>query len=197
MTVHADIGGLIWVVIVIASVIGQIVKGARKVSAQAPGKGNAPTARQTEGSASEGTRQQTGSPDPAEALQDFFRSLSGQPTPPPRLLPPELIQQRKARKDLLKRQQEQRRHTKTLTHPTPTAPVLTPAEPADYQESNAHDQGTDQVILATGFPQHGSAHTATGEHSLAHILRQELSSRDTARKAMILREILGPPLALR
>jgi hypothetical protein len=154
---------LIWGLFIIITVISQIIKNAKKVSSQAPGK--------------------TGSDDnqrkpPGDELREFLEQLSGQqaqpvrpaaPKPPPR----PIVQQRT---------QPKARKAKKVENATPLK--ITPPKNKPRIEP-------DHVVRIEKLTQ---PKRASEWHKT---LRRELKDLDATRRAIVMREILGPPLALR
>lgn len=183
---------VIWVIIIVFSVIAQIVKGIKKVSAQAPGKkpgSQGPTPPQP--------ASQTGKDfvAPDQALREFLQNLSGyapSPTPMPSVPapPPQSLAQ-----------QNQRRIIKPPSH-FPAAPGKRPSLQAQPTKryiptptpaaSNSYKEEAPPVMLEILSPTPAIALELEIES-----LRKELSTPSSARKAIIMREILGPPLAFR
>jgi len=174
----------IWVAIIIISVIAQIVKGARKVASQAPGKSTG-QGEATPGGL-DGERREFVAPD--EALQDFLRTLTGEkPVSRPAAASP--VQATSRRRGLSQ----------------PPAAVQTPPRPPVRREtgSPAMPKRSPAVTRTTA----GNVQDAvvleklstrkTAASILGEAIRKDLSNAVAIRKAIILREVLGPPVALR
>ena len=164
---------VIWVVIIIGSVIAQIIKGAKKVASQSPEK---PTGG---GEASGGKSPAFVAPD--VALQDFLRSLGGEkPSATP--VRRGLAQASRPKVPSPQPKRTAAREVKMDVFPLP-APAIIPAR----REGNIQRD----VKLET------FAKRETSASVLGDAIRKDLSDGDTLRKAIVLREVLGPPVALR
>jgi len=160
----ANIDGVIWLVIIVVSIISQIAKATRKVSANAPGK-QAPRKPVPERKARPAPAQRAAPVDRAEELRQFFENL-GMPVPAPvaPAAPPA------------------RHRKKSKPAATPVAPVMVPA-PAPEE--------------VPARPEHVELVRRPQRSAETQALAQLLLTRNTQRQAILLREILGPPLALR
>lgn len=191
----------IWIIIVIVSVIAQIVKGAKKISGpKQPGVGPDRT--------SGGNAGQRDFVAPDAALQDFLKSLTGEsavtviesPKPRPQT-PMRAAGPASARSAALQPQRRPppRRVINPPAHRPIQAPAITAVPPPlqvparTYMPVVFHTEESTEVTLestaSTGLPAHSSL--------LGEELRRDLASIHSVRKAILLREILGPPLALR
>ena len=207
MPVHANIEA-IWVVIIVISIVAQIVKAVRKAAAQAQGKGLGKGIGMNDlgqrraldpGSA------RTGEPDgagrdfvaPEQALQDFLRSLAGEnsipppspPPPPPR--PPRPAPMVVARPSGSKAPS---RHPARIIKPPahlPPKPVPQPVAPPVVILKPVEAEVAPAVTLDNEL------HKPSDVSTTVQDIKRGLRDRKTVRKAIILREILGPPLALR
>ena len=166
---------LIWVIIVIISVIAQIRKGMKKATGQ-PGK---PTPG---GQDAAPEREPYVAPD--EALREFLESLAGKPsrteppaTPRPAVAPQPAVVQRPRR------------------HPARRMPSAPPAAPMPPPPPQRQAKETVSEPVALEMIHDDATHRDT--EPLAMMIRQGLKSRQSARTAIVMREILGPPLALR
>lgn len=215
---------IIWLLIVAASVIGQIIKGAKKVSSQAPGKRPPPPPGNE-------TQQSKTSPlpfeDPEEALRDFFKNL-GAPTapnkqpassPPP---PPNVKNKKSIRNHQLPA-------TRRTAQPQANqAPQKKPTYKNPYQQYEKHHKGesstisvkTPELEILPGsrtsqltMPTTQAANIPIGmapvsrsqtkinirnsDSPLVADIKKTLMDTQKSRNAIILGEIIGPPLALR
>lgn len=199
----------IWVIIIIFSVISQIVKSIKKGKTQTPG-------------VTPGSQRDNGEGDykaPDEALQEFLKSLTGQSTPERTAPPPSATQEpwtpvvtrplsashrtESTPRRPISAPRGQQRHPRSDQHftkppahlPAPvretprTAPMQTLYQATEYGRRT--DVAPD-VVIERASP----GRTAEGL-SLFDELRRDLASSRSSRKAMLLREILGPCAALR
>ncbi len=180
MTVHANIEA-IWIIIVIITVIVQVVKGARKVSSQTPGQSSQPKDphRSPQRDFSQETaRQDTVAPD--QALQEFLRNLTGQPAvppPPPPTTPKTLPSRVEKPRSAHEPRSAYAAGTATSTRKTVNDRRL-PRSPESSVELEVVNQD-------------GSTLRIDGD------IKKEARNIRAIRKAIVMREILGPPLALR
>lgn len=164
----ANIDGIIWLVIIVVSIIAQIVKAGKKAASNAS---------------------QTESPRSATPERRETRSPAQRNTTPRR----KTYQDRSDElrqffeslggpiQELAPAQQPQKRRKKTKTSPPP------PPRPAVTRKvASRPDAHT--VALET-------LNEGTAQQTLA--LRKLLQQKQTQQQAILLREILGPPLALR
>ncbi len=165
----ADIDVVIWLVIIVASIIAQVIKGAKKV------KDNAPKGQKSARSQPEERRQPyANSPqrpkpaatyrDRADELKQFLERLAA----PVQESPPQ-------RKPTKRKEQTVSAPAQTIT-PLATSPSLAAQTIAP---------------AAMAAPPHVSS------AQQARALRKALQDPNSQRKAVLMREILGPPLALR
>ncbi len=175
---------VIWVIIVIVSVIAQIVKSAKKGAAQAPGK--ATGAGESPPRGTNGQNREFVAPD--EALQDFLRTLSGE-KPAAKTAAASPVQAISRRRGL------SQSRAAAQTQPRPSAmrdnrpPPVTSRPPAAIRSSVGSVQ--DSVVLEK------FAARKTSASILGEAIRKDLSDAQAIRKAIVLREVLGPPVALR
>ncbi len=209
MPVHANIEA-IWVVIIVISIVAQIVKAVRKAAAQAQGKGigkgiGPGMNSQSQRRALDSVSARTGEPDgagrefvaPEDALQEFLRSLAGEnstpppPPPPPPPRPPRPAPMVVARPSGSKAPS---RHPARIIKPPahlPPKPVHQQVSPPVMMPKPMEAEVAPEVTLDNEL-QKPSVDGATVQD-----IKRVLHDRKTIREAILLREILGPPLALR
>jgi len=194
MPVLAD-AGLIWIVFVIITVIAQVVKGAKKVSSQAPG---GPNALPGDDDASRGDPVA-----PSDELRKFLEGLSGgavRPSPPPvaqrpRAMPMPAAQgSRTAAQNprcptppptpRYQRQEQPPRRQKG--QPRPPQPVEV-AIPVPDNQTDTQDAVVLEILSQGDTP----------TRRLQQLIRQELQNADAVRKSIVLREVLGPCVAFK
>ena len=172
MPVLADIG-LIWVVFVVISIIAQIIKAKKNAAPQSPdalGDADAP--------------QRPEPPSRENELRQFLESLGGgaaarkpvvaaAPPPPP----PPRREARTVRRAAPVVQKER------VQRETPIA--ITPKHKVTQKRQS------DPVTLER------VGDTSAKTNALKQLIRNELKQTDATRKSIVLREILGPPLALK
>jgi hypothetical protein len=170
MLVSADIG--VWAIFIIISVVAQIVKARKKAANQEPKQPS-----------SERSDQAPARPD--EELRQFLEKLAGgrpQRTAPAEVnIPPEVVRARRPpAPPQLPTQPKRQRTQAPQTIPTVSArPTATPP--------------TVRVTPAVAL----EPVVTTDATALRILLRKELQQADATRKAMVLHEILGPPIGLR
>jgi hypothetical protein len=189
--VKADLGGIIWVLIIVGSIVGQIVKGMKKVNSSRPGQapsGPPPPAAAPRPSAES----------PADDLETFLKNLMGEgqaeserppaPAAKPRVPP------------LPRPAQPKPRPARTPPAPvrppvdipafvTPAAPVPpVPAAVAVAEIPSPEPRPVSAGILGDATAGHGAVRSQ---------LSALLKSGHGLRSAYLLREVFGPPLALR
>jgi len=159
---HIAAGGFdlfIWLIIIAATIIAQIVKAGRKVG----------------GSVSPDTpRPRSVGPAPQDELRDFLQTLSRTEQPPQAIArpaappPPPPARARPVAMPI------------HAPRPEPRAMPLTPRRPARHTAAK---------------PARTAPQRVPGSRSIQ--VARELGQKESLRKAILLREILGPPLALR
>lgn len=190
MPYQADIEGLIWLVVIVVSIISQIMKGAKKVSAKKPRPGASPSKdpvlskqRKQVSGAQKRTPSSQGQArrDPSDELRQFFETL-GMPTE--NLAPagkPATATAPQARRKMQQARQKQMPATKKAAPPPPAPqPVMTRKAEALARE--------DSVKL-----EHLKKKMSKRNRDLRDLLKNQRSQQ----QAIALREILGPPVALR
>ena len=206
--VCAGVEGVIWVIIIIGSIIGQIVKASKKA------KGNA-----TPGRAEPlGGESDSFAGDSAESeLQEFLGRISGtqQSTPPPQ--PP---QPRRAPQSVITAPVPPPPPSVAFARP-PSPPVARKAVTRKAPSAVSRKSQVGRRAVAGGKKAIGKAHgvaaskpgatrtqarsAVSGKPKMAspslsvpngRQLAVALSDRQTLREAIVLREIFGPPLAL-
>lgn len=184
---------IVWAIIIVASLIAQIVKGAKRVSSNAPGKSSsdskggdsrrrtAPSSSQTRQttSRSDNARRFTNDlPDGRQDVDDFFRKLAGElyvePPEPKRAVPmPPPVQRPRQR------------------------PVAPQSRPADVTRKKASPtslvKGGKPRLVQTEL----HAPSEPTRRIRAEGLRKMLRNRNALQQAIVLREIIGQPLGLR
>ncbi len=170
MLVSANIG-VIWGVFIIISIVAQVIKSRRKVADQAPG-GHASMRE-------EGNQPATKD----DELRQFLESLSGG-KPRPEEIPPPVIQRQELQPMLQQapQPQPQQKPKKQRRPEQPPAPIITQPVPSP----------TVRIMPAVELET-----VVTPNTSLQRLIRTELQQTNATRKAIVLREILGPPIALR
>ncbi len=173
---------VIWVIIIIGSVIAQIIKGAKKVAAQAPKATGADEA-------TSGGSKSRDFIAPDEALQEFLLSRGAGEKPADRPAAASPVQAISARRGL-----SQARAIATPLAPKKVKrevrqPVLPP--PIAAMPQPRADKVQQAVVLEKYIKRETSASL------LGEAIRKDLSNAEAIRKAIVLREVLGPPVALR
>lgn len=176
---------VIFVIIVIVSVISQIIKGAKKVTSQAPGTPS--------GSGSpkpvDAVGEQRDFVAPDDALQEFLRTLGSGEKPAARAAAASPIQKKSARRGLVQAQAAVKNtpRRKVVREVKPQA--LPISIPTVVQAPRDHVQ---EAVVLEKF-----AARRTNASILGDAIRKDLLNADAIRKAIVLREVLGPPVALR
>ena len=188
---------LIWALFIIITVVAQIVKGAKKVASQAPGK--------TEEGAPPGSPRET--PDRGtreDELRKFLETLAGgQPQPPkPAAAPPPIPHPARQQAPTVRRQPATvRQQPPTVRRPKPGVATQAP-EQAPYRAVPSTDSTVTRHRATAGAVAPASMHVETARaemrtSALQAMLKKELQGVAARRKAIVLREILGPPHALK
>jgi len=184
MLTHAGGGELIWVVIVIGSAIVQMIKAKKKASqpAQKP------------------QDSQDSSPH-SDELRDFLQAISGAPPVPPPAPPPQPVRTAAAQT-----QPPRPHHTRPAPPPLPPSMTIKhrPAPVKPHKPAERHRPKPPELVLKPtpekqvkpAITKITPLATATPK-GLAALIIQDLKNMDSTRKAIVLREILGPPIALR
>ena len=202
-----DIGGLFWVVVVVASIIGQIMKAAKKHTDAAPGSPAAPRPNRPAGGA------------PAQDLEEFLRNLMGEQAPrraPPPMPAPAEEPAPELSPSWNKPSPAYRSATKSPTvaprsataEPPPArhqgkrayravsaAPSPRPAPARAEAELRRPEPAAVPMGTRPAFPV--SAHRNKIVEALNAEVHRQVKTPDALRAALLLREILGPPIALR
>lgn len=192
MPVTADVSGLIWVVIVVGSIIAQVMK-AKKNAASPPPKKSSPRPEANKG-------EYTSSSDD---LRNFLESIGAAPPT---------------------RNQERQRKIEPVAPPPPPRPIqvmqevqtVPPPPPIPVRAQIKHRpspmeearklQFKGDVLKRQTANKPNEVQLETPEQlqprdqsssGLAKLITEELQDLDATRKAIVLREILGPPIALR
>ncbi len=188
----------LWVLFIIATVIARVIKAARE---QKPGTGSAPEAPTRDFTAAE------------EDLREFMESLTGQkaakPTPAPeatKSVPRPRPQPQPVRQQ--PRSPEQAAVPVTVRpradapRPKPQPRRRPPDIPVVERPPKVHEQHAAAVQSGANMPVAPAPLLVPAERRARqsqddlHIMK-ELIDRAAIRKAIVLREILGPPVALR
>jgi len=193
MPVYANIEA-IWVVIIIISVIAQIVKGVKKAASQQRPPGN--TARPPHpavapsGRDDSRERRPANVEEPVDALQEFLRSLAGEtPTPrPPRPAPPV------TRQPVVPPGVPRAKPART-THRAPAVAVRENVPMTEYRPVEPILREETDVAPAVTLDH--ELHEPSRAGAIARDIKRGMGDRKAIRRAVVLREILGPPLALR
>ncbi|MBL7115486.1 MAG: hypothetical protein ISS35_06950 [Kiritimatiellae bacterium] len=164
--------GFFWIIVVIASIAGQIAKASKRAKQKQREKTNhAPAPR---------SNPKSGSPE--DQLQDFLRSLTGQPPhvepQPVAPAPPPVMKQ--PRPEHTSRTKQKKAHRKTHQ---PMTKTISPA-------GQATQPAVMPAMIQTDSLQ--SMQQATGQSALKRI-----SAQRALRSAIVWKEILGPPVALK
>jgi len=185
MTVLAN-AEIIWVFIII-SVIVQVIKFLKKVASQAQGKNTG-----ADGGAGAGGKggQKPEFVAPDEALQEFLRTLGGGQNPAARPTAPKPVQVISATRGISQPQAQARRrmHLQAISQPIPVTPRYEPAH-----ATPAYAQSVQEAVVLEKYP----SDKATAASIFIDAIRKDLSDAEAIRKAIVLREVLGPPIALR
>jgi hypothetical protein len=187
MPVRANIE-IIWVIIVIISVIAQVIKGARKVASQAPGTNNGADETLPGGKGVNAQKREFIAPD--EALQDFLRTLGGGQKPAAKPTAPSPVQAKSPTRGISRQQVKPGRQAYQPVS-NQTIPAMPRHKPADAAPAYVQSVQDSVVLEKTS----SGRQTAAGILGLA--IRKDLSDAESIRKAIVLREVLGPPIALR
>ena len=188
----------LWVLFIVATVIARVIKAARE---QKPGTGSAPKAPTGDFTAAE------------EDLREFMESLTGKkaekPAPTPEATRP-ASQPRQYKQPV-------RQQSRAPERAAVPAPVRAPAEaqrsrpqprtsaPARQVVERApkvHDQHVSvepplAAVPAAPVPLHVPTRSKQRKPQVDSRIMKDLVDRVAIRKAIVLREILGPPVALR
>lgn len=162
-------GEIVWVIIALVVVIVRIIRSRREtvVPPQSPHSPGQPRAPQS---------------DPQAELQRFLRALAGEEEPvqvrPPQPPPPP----------------QQARRVQRAPRPTPV-PVATPAM-ATAPLSKVGEASAEPATAGVGITDLAAGNTAGAARLRANLLR-DLRQPQALRKGILLREILGPPVAMR
>lgn len=159
--------GVIWAIFIIISIVAQVIKARKKGADQAPGEA---TSQREEG------RQSTTNDN---ELRQFLESLSdGNPRPEPTSPP---ITQR-----------QELRH---MSRPTPQPITKTPKRSEPPPAPTTQPAQSPKISI---IPEVKLEPVVTPKPSgLQLLICKELQKTDATRKAIVLREILGPPIALK
>ena len=168
----ANIDGIIWLVIIVVSIIAQIVKAGKKAAEKAAA--NAP---------------QTESPRSATAERRETRSAAQRTTAP----------RPKTARD---RTDELRQFFESLGVPTQELAPAPPPPPRPRAKPAKASPSPQPVATRKAQPHRDTESVELenldrGESAYTREFRQLLQQENTQRQAVVLREILGPPLALR
>jgi hypothetical protein len=175
MPVLADIG-LIWVVFVVISIVAQIIKAKKNATPQSPDEfGDADAPQRPVATSRE------------DELRKFMETLRGgtatarpvvaaPPPPPPARRVPQTVRRAAPvaqRKDIQR------------TSPKAKSIAIMP------EQKSSQKKRSDPVTLTR------IGGTSAKTSALKRLIREELRQKDATRKSLVLREILGPPLALK
>ncbi len=185
MPVLAD-GGLLWVIVVVGSIIAQIIK-AKKNAASSPPKGpETPSGDKGDYNAS------------SDELRNFLASIGA-------AKPPAVPQQvRQPKPNVVRKPHPQpvqaRRDVRTLPPPPLPAHARIKHRPSPREIEREEDR--ERAATHSQPPQRQESETTTTtiakeSNTLTSLIRKELKDLDATRKSIVLREILGPPIALR
>ena len=176
------IGGFFWIIVVIASIAGQIAKASKRTKQ-----------RQQEGNASHPPepRRNAEPVAPEDQLQDFLRSLTGQPPQGPHPVAPvpaPVAQKPRKRQTSLKRKRQSLRQKKKAlprTHQKTAKAIV----PEFCPDPTVHPAVAPPVMPIQ--PPMTTRRSSTGP------ALKRISALGALRSAIVWREILGPPVALR
>jgi hypothetical protein len=172
------IGGFLWVIVVIASIAGQIAKASKR-SKQKQQEGNASHPPEP--------RRNAEPVAPEDQLQDFLRSLTGQPPQEPRPVAPvpaPVVQKPRKRQTSLKRKKQSLRQKKKA-QPRIKRQTANAIVPEFCPDPTVHPVMPIQPPMTTRRP------------SSTDPALKRISALGALRSAIVWREILGPPVALR
>ena len=170
MPILAD-GGFLWVIVIVGSIIAQIIKAKKNAAASPPKR--QPGAKSGDFTAS------------GDELRNFLESIGGGATKPQQTRQPQPIPVR----------------------PTALPPSLPPQVTIKHRPSPAETALKHRQVEGTIRKPHTQKPTppteniveslSTTPNVVAQLIKQDLQNMNAARKAIVLREILGPPIALR
>jgi hypothetical protein len=179
---EAGMADLIWVVIIVGSILSEILKNRKKAADKdasrkrgIPG-GDPPTV------------------DAGKELREFLETLSGgspgnKPVQPPVKPPP-------ARPVVRNVPPSHRKKAPLPPQVTLKHRPLPEVSPAELHSRQDVPSAAPQVRSAVTEAESDSPSTKE-KHSSSELIRADLLKPDSARRAVVLREILGPPMALR
>ncbi|MBT3192578.1 MAG: hypothetical protein HN341_08490 [Verrucomicrobia bacterium] len=187
--------GVIWAIFIVISIVAQVIKASKKVSSEAPGTDDGPRGGPAESN---------------DELRQFLEQLGGggaatpKPLPPRPPAPPRPAVQR--REPTMRVSPEDHRQNtpqatpsvvrrRAVTEAPPHEPHATPPPPPAVPERvRPKPQKQRSETVQIELPASSASQAAS---KLQRLIRDELQQTEDTRKAIVLREVLGPPLALR
>ncbi len=197
-TVAASGAELIWLIIVLITIIAQLTKARKNMHDQGMPTQPAPDKKGVETP----PRPQPGRriPDPEDEIRKFLEEL-GKVAETPAEQPPAIPQQGQKQQS-----QRRKRPPPLIPLPPPTPVVIAPQQesvPAG-QEAIPYPQFASLASVAPEAAPQYAPQTRQDKQQMAQsrgqrssVIRASLKNRDSLRTAIVLREILGPPLSLR
>ncbi len=206
-----DISGLFWLVVIAASIIGQIMKAAKKHTDAAPGSPSAPRP------------DRPSSGEPAQELEEFLRNLMGEQAPraePPPVLrpaprpapvalpaqdPATFSKPTPAYRSATAAPPPSSRPEKRAYMPLPAVPAPREARARVSLKAEAQRAAPTRAAVAAAAAAAAAAQMtrpidAGSNKALAALtaeVHRQIKTRESLRAALLLREILGPPVGLR
>jgi len=168
------IGGFFWIIVVLASIAGQIAKASKRTK-QSQQEGNASHPPEP--------RRNAEPVPPEDQLQDFLRSLTGQPPQEPHPVAPVAHKPRQRQTSLKRKRQSLRQKKKA--QPRTNQKTAKAIVPEFCPDPTVHPAMPIQPPMTTRRP------------SSTDPALKRISALGTLRSAIVWREVLGPPVALR
>ena len=211
MRAGIDIQGLVWLVVIVASIVGQMMKTAKKHRDAAPGSPAAPRPDQPAGG------------EPAQELEDFLRNLMGEQTPRSTPPPVPAPMREAAPEELPRRSKPEPSYYSATTSPTVAPRAATAEPPVIVHRPPRHAYRAVPVLqppprpspvpvrsppayslpplaqrpLVAALPPIGIAPLNKAVVALREEVRRQAKTPIALRSALLMREILGPPIGLR
>ncbi len=176
---------VIWLIIIGVSVVGQIIKSAGRKAKAAAQQERDGSLRQEERQSSPGRGDSTGAEDPNAELRQFFEAL-GVPVP-------EAAKPQPVRKPT--EQHRERVQPAKVPVQQKKQQAVAKAKAPPRKSLMAKRQPLALAPVRVGLSQTTSSLNEGGQHR--RDIKRFLGSRKTLQQAVLLREILGPPVALR
>lgn len=208
MRAGIDIQGLVWLVVILASIVGQMVKTAKKHRDAAPMPGRPADS------------------EPPQELEDFLRNLMGDQAPrsaPPRPPPAPAPMSEAVPDEAPRRSKPEPSYRSATTSPTVASRPATAEPPVIVHRPARHAYravpamqppprpspvpvrsppaysvpSLAQRPLAATLPPVGVAPPSKAAAALRDEVRRQVKTPGALRSALLMREILGPPVGLR